>query len=140
MRPIADNCCSVVIQPRLATPNAMVRIAALLFALLVAAQPMAASAQGRFGRGGPDMPFDPGGRGGDRNGGGQGGQGGQGGRGGGQTISMQQAVAIVSRRAPGRLLDASPAGSNYRIVWITPDGRRIDFIVDASSGAILSGG
>jgi hypothetical protein len=115
----------------------MVRIAALLFALLVAAQPMAASAQGRFGR--PDLPFDGGGRGpGDHNGGQGGGQGG--GRGGGQTISMQQAVAIVSRRMPGRLLDASPAGSNYRIVWITPDGRRIDFIVDASSGAILSGG
>jgi uncharacterized membrane protein YkoI len=59
---------------------------------------------------------------------------------GGQTISMEQAVAIVSRRVPGRLLDASPMGANYRIVWLTNDGRRIDFVVDAESGAILSGG
>ena len=29
---------------------------------------------------------------------------------------------------------------NYRIVWLTNDGRRIDFVVDAESGAILSGG
>lgn len=116
----------------------MVRIAALLLSLLVAVQPMAASAQGRGGRGGPETPLDGGGRGGDRSPDRGGNNGGGGGR--GQTISMQQAVAVVSRRMPGRLLDASPAGANYRIVWITPDGRRIDFIVDASSGAILSGG
>jgi len=104
----------------------MIRFAALLIALTVAAQPMDASAQTRFGRsfGGAESPFD---RMAQR---------------GGQTISMEQAVAIVARRTPGRLLDASPAGANYRIVWITPDGRRIDFLVDASSGAILrsSGG
>ncbi len=31
-------------------------------------------------------------------------------------------------------------GANYRIVWLTNDGRRVDFIVDAGSGQILSGG
>jgi uncharacterized membrane protein YkoI len=28
----------------------------------------------------------------------------------------------------------------YRVRWITTDGRRIDFIIDAVNGAILSGG
>jgi uncharacterized membrane protein YkoI len=107
----------------------MIRFAALLIALTVAAQPLDADAQARFGRsfGAAESPSEPGSRLAQRS---------------GQTISMEQAVAIVARRTPGRLLDASPAGSNYRIVWITPDGRRIDFLVDASSGAILrsSGG
>lgn len=99
----------------------MKRIAALFLVLLAVSQPLSVSAQPRGPRGGGyEQP----------NGGG---------RGGGQTISMEQAVAIVSRRVPGRLLDASPAG-NYRIVWLTNDGRRIDFIVDAGTGAILSGG
>ena len=102
----------------------MKRIAALVFALLAVGQPLSVSAQPRLPRGGGyEQPY---GRGGER--------------GGGQTISMEQAVAIVSRRVPGRLLDASPAGANYRIVWLTNDGRRIDFIVDAVTGAILSGG
>ena len=110
----------------------MNRIAALLLVLFVAAQPMAASAQGRArGLGGRlEQPFEPPGLG--QRGGPQ-----QGRSFGGQTISMEQAVAIVARRTPGRLLDASPAGSNYRIVWVTNTGRRIDFLVDASSGAIL---
>jgi uncharacterized membrane protein YkoI len=101
----------------------MKRIAALVFVLLAASQPLTASAQPRGQRGfgyeqsGPSQ-----------------------GRGGGQTISMEQAVAIVARRVPGRLLDASPIGANYRIVWLTNDGRRIDFVVDAVTGQILSGG
>jgi hypothetical protein len=112
----------------------MMRTAIIAVAVLTLALPAGASAQSRLLRppfGGIEAPLDPGARPG---------PGGGGLRPGGQTISMQQAVAIVSRRTPGRLLDASPAGANYRIVWITPDGRRIDFIVDASSGAILSGG
>jgi uncharacterized membrane protein YkoI len=106
----------------------MKRIAALFVVMLALSQPHLADAQPRSRGGGYDQPFGagPAGRGGPR--------------GGGQTISMEQAVSIVSRRVPGRLLDASPAGTNYRIVWLTNDGRRIDFIVDAESGAILSGG
>jgi uncharacterized membrane protein YkoI len=107
----------------------MKRIAALVFVLLAASQPLTASAQPRGPRGG--FGFEQPGQG----------QGpGRPGARGGQTISMEQAVAIVSRRVPGRLLDASPMGANYRIVWLTNDGRRIDFVVDAESGAILSGG
>jgi uncharacterized membrane protein YkoI len=105
----------------------MKRIAALVLVLLVAGQPLAASAQPRPQRGFGDQsgPAQGPGRGGAR---------------GGQTISMEQAVSIVARRVPGRLLDASPMGANYRIVWLTNDGRRIDFIVDAETGQILSGG
>jgi uncharacterized membrane protein YkoI len=101
----------------------MIRLAALILALTVAVQPMDASAQMRFGRtlDAAESAGGPVGRLAQR----------------GQTISMEQAVAIIARRTPGRLLDASLAGPNYRIVWITPDGRRIDFLVDASSGAIL---
>ena len=101
----------------------MKRIAALVFVLLAASQPLTASAQPRGPRGGGYEQAGPGQ-----------------GRGGGQTISMEQAVSIVARRVPGRLLDASPMGANYRIVWLTNDGRRIDFVVDAGSGQILSGG
>ena len=104
----------------------MKRIAALFFVLLAVSQPLTANAQPRGPRGGGyEQPY----------GGGRGGP-----RGGGQTISMEQAVAIVSRRVPGRLLDASPIGANYRIVWVTNDGRRIDFVIDAETGQILSGG
>ena len=104
----------------------MKRIAALVFVLLAASQPLTAHAQPRRPQGGFGYEQPAGsGRGAQR---------------GGQTISMEQAVSIVSRRAPGRLLDASPMGANYRIVWLTNDGRRIDFIVDAETGQILSGG
>lgn len=107
----------------------MKRIAALVFVLLALSQPLTAAAQPRLprGPGGFEQP-------------GPGGPGRPNARGGGQTISMEQAVSIVSRRMPGRLLDASPMGANYRIVWLTNDGRRIDFVVDAGTGQILSGG
>ena len=107
----------------------MKRIAALVFVLLAAGQPLTAAAQPRLPRGpaGLDQPLL------------QSVQNRQGAR-VGQTISMEQAVAIVARRMPGRLLDASPMGANYRIVWLTNDGRRIDFVVDAGTGQILSGG
>ena len=41
---------------------------------------------------------------------------------------------------PGRVLDAGLEGRNYRVRWATADGRRIDFIVDAETGQIISGG
>ncbi len=109
----------------------MKRIAALVFVLLAAGQPLTAAAQPRLPRG--LGAFEQPGLLNIQNRQ-------QGQRGGGQTISMEQAVAIVARRMPGRLLDASPMGSNYRIVWLTNDGRRIDFVVDAGTGQILSGG
>jgi len=58
----------------------------------------------------------------------------------GQTISMSEAIAIARARTPGRVLDAGTAGTNYRIRLLTNDGRVIDYIIDAGSGAILRGG
>lgn len=60
----------------------------------------------------------------------------------GQLVPMQQVIANINRRTPGRLLDAGRdnLGSTpvYRVRWQTSDGRRIDYVVDARSGAILS--
>jgi uncharacterized membrane protein YkoI len=58
---------------------------------------------------------------------------------GGQVIGTQRAVAIArSRAGGGQVLDAGLAGSNYRVRIRTPDGRVIDFIIDAETGAILA--
>jgi len=50
----------------------------------------------------------------------------------------------IGRRAPGRPLDAGieyqDGRAVYRVRWITDRGRRIDYIVDAATGAILRGG
>jgi hypothetical protein len=57
-------------------------------------------------------------------------------------VPLGQAIDSIRRRGPGRELDAGleqwggrPA---YRVRWAGPDGRRIDYMVDAESGAILS--
>jgi hypothetical protein len=52
-------------------------------------------------------------------------------------------LAELRRRQPGRQLDAGieegPDGRPvYRVRWAAQNGRRIDFIVDARTGAILS--
>lgn len=58
-------------------------------------------------------------------------------------LPLAQVVAIVARRTPGSLLDAGledgPGGRQvYRVRWAAADGRRIDYLVDARTGAILS--
>ena len=63
----------------------------------------------------------------------------------GRAIPLSQATAAVAKHVPGRLLDAGlEAGDNgrevYRIRWAAADGRRIDLIVDAATGAILHEG
>jgi uncharacterized membrane protein YkoI len=63
----------------------------------------------------------------------------------GSHIPLERVVELIRRRMPGRLLDAGletdPDGrSVYRVRWAAADGRRVDFRVDAASGAILSGG
>jgi len=58
----------------------------------------------------------------------------------GQLVPLGRVIEMISRRVPGRVLDAGLEGSNYRVRWATADGRRIDFIVDARTGQILSGG
>jgi hypothetical protein len=57
-------------------------------------------------------------------------------------VPLGQAIESIRRYGPGRELDAGleqwggrPA---YRVRWAAPDGRRIDYIVDAETGAILS--
>ncbi len=63
----------------------------------------------------------------------------------GQLISLDQATRAVQARIPGRLLDAGlESGDNgrsvYRVRWAAADGRRLDVLVDAASGAVLSQG
>jgi uncharacterized membrane protein YkoI len=58
-------------------------------------------------------------------------------------LPLAQVVAIVARRTPGTLLDAGleagPGGRQvYRVRWAAMDGRRIDYLVDARTGAIIS--
>jgi uncharacterized membrane protein YkoI len=63
----------------------------------------------------------------------------------GSHVSLEKVVEEIRRRTPGRLLDAgleteSDGRAVYRVRWARADGRRIDFMVDAGTGAILSGG
>jgi uncharacterized membrane protein YkoI len=66
----------------------------------------------------------------------------RGNQGGQRMVSLEQVVGRIASRTPGRLLDAGTEnrGSRtvYRVRWQANDGRRIDYIVDASSGQILS--
>ena len=61
-------------------------------------------------------------------------------------VQLNQVVSQIQRSIPGQLLDASgPSGGSrpvYRIRWQAASGQRIDFTVDAQTGAILgrSGG
>jgi uncharacterized membrane protein YkoI len=61
----------------------------------------------------------------------------------GRLIPLGQVLEMIGRRVPGRALDAGleQMGDRpvYRVRWLTQDGRRIDLIVDATSGAILAG-
>jgi uncharacterized membrane protein YkoI len=56
----------------------------------------------------------------------------------GRMVPLSRVIEEISRRTPGRVLDAGLEGSRYRVRWATNDGRRIDYIVDAETGAILS--
>ncbi len=48
----------------------------------------------------------------------------------------------LRRRSPGRELDADLTSVNgrpaYRVVWLTVHGRRMDVIIDAETGTVLS--
>ena len=61
----------------------------------------------------------------------------------GRLIPLGQVIEMIGRRVPGRALDAGleQMGDRpvYRVRWLTQDGRRIDLIVDAVTGAILAG-
>jgi uncharacterized membrane protein YkoI len=56
---------------------------------------------------------------------------------------MGGVLADLRRRQPGRPLDAgieqmADGRPVYRVRWAAADGRRIDYIVDARTGAILA--
>ena len=56
-------------------------------------------------------------------------------------VSLNQVIGQIRRSTPGRLLDASgPEGGGrrvYRVRWQADSGQRIDFLIDAQSGAII---
>ena len=58
--------------------------------------------------------------------------------------SLSKVIEAIRARTPGRQLDANLEQQGgrqvYRVIWMTSDGRRIDYIVDAVTGVILSGG
>jgi hypothetical protein len=60
----------------------------------------------------------------------------------GRAMPLGQLTEGIRRAVPGRMLDAFPeTGPDgrpaYRIRWAASGGRRIDFIVDAATGAII---
>ena len=60
----------------------------------------------------------------------------------GRLIPLAEIAARIERRTPGRMLNAFPeTGSGgralYRVRWQADNGERIDFIVDAETGAII---
>jgi uncharacterized membrane protein YkoI len=62
----------------------------------------------------------------------------------GEMKPLGRVIEGIGRRTPGRQLDAGieyeGGRAVYRVRWITTHGRRIDYIVDAATGAILRGG
>ena len=60
----------------------------------------------------------------------------------GRYVPLIKVIDALRRRTPGRQLDAGleqyGGRAVYRVRWATNDGRRIDYIVDAETGAILS--
>ena len=52
-------------------------------------------------------------------------------------------IQQVRSRFPGHQLDAGLEYQGdrpiYRLRWMTPDGRRVDYIIDAATGQVLSG-
>ena len=60
-----------------------------------------------------------------------------------QLVPLGRVIAQIGGRTPGRLLDTGleydGARAVYRVRWITRDGRRVDYLIDAATGAILGG-
>ncbi len=63
----------------------------------------------------------------------------------GRIVPLSRVVQSIERLRPGRVLDAGletePDGrAAYRVRWAATGGRRIDFIIDAETGAIIGRG
>lgn len=61
----------------------------------------------------------------------------------GQLAPLGRVISSIRQRTPGRQLDAGLEYQGprlvYRVRWITDQGRRVDYIIDAETGAIVSG-
>ena len=59
-------------------------------------------------------------------------------------VPLAKVIEQINARSPGRQLDAGLEYQGdkpiYRVRWMTRDGRRVDYLIDAATGAILSGG
>jgi len=60
----------------------------------------------------------------------------------GRRVSLREVIPQIQRRTPGRLLDSYPETGpggrpQYRVRWQSNSGQRIDYIVDAETGAII---
>ena len=60
----------------------------------------------------------------------------------GRRVSLRDVLPQINRRTPGRMLDSYPETGpggrpQYRVRWQSNSGERIDYIVDAETGAIL---
>jgi len=59
----------------------------------------------------------------------------------GRLLPLESVAPRLNRRAPGRLLDAGlenrGAQTVYRVRWQAADGRRIDYLIDAATGAVI---
>ena len=59
----------------------------------------------------------------------------------GHFVPLEQVIRAINHRDPGYQLDAGIEQQGgravYRVRWASSHGRRIDYIVDALSGAIL---
>jgi uncharacterized membrane protein YkoI len=60
----------------------------------------------------------------------------------GRRVPMQDVVQRIQQSRGGRVLNAYPENGPdgrpmYRVRWSTPDGRRIDYLVDAETGEIV---
>jgi hypothetical protein len=60
----------------------------------------------------------------------------------GRRVALRDVIPNLQRRSPGRMLDSYPEeGPNgrpqYRVRWQSNTGERIDYIVDAETGAII---
>ena len=60
----------------------------------------------------------------------------------GRYVPLRQVLPGIRRRQPGRQLDVGIEQGQggrpvYRVRWAAANGRRIDYMVDARTGAIL---
>ncbi|MBX7249668.1 MAG: hypothetical protein K1X35_11580 [Caulobacteraceae bacterium] len=60
----------------------------------------------------------------------------------GRRVALRDVIPNIARRTPGRMLDSfaenGPGGrAQYRVRWQSDSGERIDYIVDAETGAII---